>query len=53
MSRNIMRSCGTTLLRFSKNDSVLALVSEGCPLPNCQRKAREKRCAGNAAGNFV
>ncbi len=36
-----MKFCGTTFLRFSKNDSVLARVSGGYPLPNCQRKVKE------------
>jgi len=35
-----MKFCGTTLLRFSKNDSVLARVSVRYHLPNCQRKAK-------------
>jgi len=38
MSRDIIQFCGTTLLRFSKNDPVLTRVSGGYPLPNCQRK---------------
>lgn len=38
MSRIIRKFCGTTLLRFSKNDPVLTRVSEGYPLSNCQRK---------------
>jgi len=40
MSRNILNFCGTTLLRFSKNDPVLTRVSEGYPLSNCQRKVK-------------
>jgi len=41
MSRNIVKFCGTTLLRFSKSDSVLTRVSGGYPLSNCQRKVKD------------
>jgi len=33
-----MTFCGTTLLRFSKNDPVLTRVSGSYPFSNCQRK---------------
>jgi len=41
MSRDIIRFCGTTLQRFSKNDPVLTRVPGAYPLYNCQRKVLE------------
>jgi len=40
MSRDIIRFCGTTLQRFSKNDPVLTRVPGAYPLYNCQRKVK-------------
>jgi hypothetical protein len=40
MSSLIIIFCGTTYLKFSKNDPVLTRLSEGYPPPNCQRKVK-------------
>jgi len=37
-----MTFCGTTLLRFLKNDPVLTRVLGGYPLSNCQRKVKAR-----------